>query len=130
MKPSFGESNLGALVGAVVGATGGLFAVGIAPAILERNLATLFSFPWIGLVCMVISGAIGWLLGGQLGPRLGDKYNTQRAEITGGAIAGLVPVTLIALWAWYMKTHYSGGAIAGLAAVILLVLFGWYIKTH
>jgi hypothetical protein len=105
MKPSFGESNLGALVGAVVGATGGLFAVGIAPAILERKLALLFFYPAIGLVCMLVSGGIGWLLGGQLGPRMGDKYENQRAEITGGALGGLAPVILIALWGWYMKTH-------------------------
>lgn len=105
MRPSFGESNLGALVGAIVGATGGLFAVGIAPAILERKLAMLFFYPTIGLVCMLISGAIGWILGGQLGPRLADKYNNARIEITGGALGGLVPVILIALWGWYMKTH-------------------------
>ncbi len=105
MKPSFGESNLGALVGAIVGATGGLFAVGIAPAILERKLAMLFLYPAIGFICMLISGAIGWLLGGQIGPRFGDKYNTQTAEITGGAIGGMIPVILIACWGWYMKTH-------------------------
>ena len=105
MRPSFGESNLGALVGAIVGATGGLFAVGIAPAILERKMAMLFLYPTVGLVCMLIAGGIGWLLGGQLGPRLADKYNSQRAEITGGVLGGLLPVILIALWGWYMKTH-------------------------
>ena len=41
MKPGLGEANLGALVGAVVGATGGLFAVGIAPAIMAKNAALL-----------------------------------------------------------------------------------------
>jgi hypothetical protein len=105
MKPGLGEANLGALVGAVVGATGGLFAVGIAPAIMDKNPALLFRYPMVGVVGMLVSGPIGWLVGGQIGPRFGDKFNTQRAEITGGVLGGLVPVVLIALWGWYMKTH-------------------------
>ena len=105
MKPGLGESNLGAVVGAVVGATGGLFAVGIAPAIMARNLALVIGYPRVGVLCMVVSGLIGWLLGGQIGPRFGDKFNTQRAEMTGGALGGLVAVVLTALWGWYTKTH-------------------------
>jgi hypothetical protein len=105
MKPRLGESNLGALVGAIVGATGGLFAVGIAPAIMAKNPALLFRYPIIGVFCMLVGGPLGWLVGGQLGPRFGEKYDTQRAEIVGGAVGGLVPVVLIALWGWYMKTH-------------------------
>ena len=105
MKPGFGESNLGALVGAVVGATGSLFAVGIAPAIISRNLALLVGYPKVGFLCMLVGGPLGWFIGGQLGPRFGEKYDTQRAEIVGGALGGLTPVLLIALWGWYMKTH-------------------------
>jgi hypothetical protein len=105
MKPRLGEMNLGALVGTVVGATGGLFAVGIAPAIMARNIALLFLYPIIGVFCMVVGGLVGWLVGGQLGPRFGTKYDTQRAEIAGGVVGGMVPVVLIALWGWYMKTH-------------------------
>ncbi len=105
MKPSFGESNLGALVGAIVGATGGLFAVGIAPALLERKLAILFNYPTLGLACMIVSGAIGWVLGGQVGPRLAEKFASAKAEVTGGVLAGLLPVILVACWGWYMKTH-------------------------
>jgi hypothetical protein len=105
MKPGFGESNLGALVGAVVGATGSLFAVGIAPAIMAGNVAFLFRYPIVGVLCMLIGGPIGWLAGGQIGPRLGEKYGTQRAEMVGGMLGGLVPVVLVALWGWYMKTH-------------------------
>jgi hypothetical protein len=105
MKPRLGESNLGALVGAVVGATGGLFAVGIAPAIMAGNIALLIGYPRVGALCMLASGLIGWLLGGQIGPRFGEKYDTQRAEITGGALGGLVAVVLIALWGLYMSCH-------------------------
>jgi hypothetical protein len=106
MKPGLGEANLGALVGAAVGATGGLFAVGTAPAIMARSLVSLFEHPMLGMVCMFISGPIGWLVGGQLGPRFGGRFDTQRAEITGGVLGGLVPVALIALWGWwYIETH-------------------------
>ena len=36
-KPGFGETSLGALMGAVVGSIGGLFAVGIVPTILVQG---------------------------------------------------------------------------------------------
>lgn len=102
MRPGLGEANPGALVGAVVGATGSLFAVGIAPAIIARNASYLVHYPIIG---MFVGGLVGWLVGGQLGARLGEKYYNQRAEIVGGVVGGLFPVLLIALWGWYMKTH-------------------------
>ena len=101
-NPGFGEASLGALVGAVVGAIGGLFAIGIGPAIVGQSLAQLFRYPILGLVCWLISGLLGWLLGGQLGPRAGEAFKSQRAEIAAGAIAGLIPVILIALWGWHM----------------------------
>jgi hypothetical protein len=104
-RPTVGQANLGALVGAVVGAIGGLFAVGIAPAIITGNLARLFAYPKIGVICWLASGAAGWLLGGQIGPMLGDKFNHNRAEVVGGALGGLMPVIVIALWGWYMWTH-------------------------
>ena len=100
--PSFGEANASALVGAIVGAVGGLFALGIAPAVIMRNLAFLFSTPLLGLICWFISGGIGWVLGGQIGPRLGDAFRSRRSEFIGGAVGGLIPVCLLALWGWYM----------------------------
>lgn len=105
MKPRLGQSNLGALVGAVVGAIGGLFAAGIAPAIIAKNLALLVRYPTVGILCLLVGGAAGWLAGGQIGPRFGAKFNTQQAEMAGGAVGGLIPVILIVLWGWYMKTH-------------------------
>jgi len=56
MRPGLGEPNLGALVGAVVGAIGGLFAVGIAPAIIDRNLAVR---PLDGFIVKWVNGWIG-----------------------------------------------------------------------
>ncbi len=104
-KPNFGEANLGALVGAGVGAIGGLFAIGIAPAFVHQSLAALFGTPKLGLLCWLVSGPVGWLVGGQIGPRLGERFNTQRAEIVGGVLGGLVPATFIGLWGWYLVTH-------------------------
>jgi hypothetical protein len=104
-KPSIGEYNLGALAGAVVGSIGGLFAVGLPPAILARNPALLLGTPILGLISWLVSGVLGWFLGGQVGPRLGEKYDSQQAELLAGALAGLVPVVCITLWSWYMVTH-------------------------
>lgn len=104
-KPGIGEASQGALAGAVVGATCGLFAADIAPAIIGHKLALLFSTPKISLVCWVVSWAAGWLIGGQIGPRLGEKLGSQRAEIVGGCLSGLIPAVLIALWGWYMVTR-------------------------
>ena len=101
-NPGFGEPNLGALAGAVIGAICGLFAIGIGPAIAERNLALLFGTPILGLVSWLICGLLGWVLGGQLGARLGEKFESQKIEIIGGIIAGLVPVLVIAYWGWSM----------------------------
>jgi hypothetical protein len=101
-KPSFGETNLGALVGAVVGSVGGLFAVGIAPAIVGKSLALLFATPILSLASWIVSGCVGWVIGGQLGPRLGALFRTSRGEIVGGVVGGLIPVVSIALWGWYM----------------------------
>ena len=97
---------MGALAGTIVAATGGLFAVGIAPAILARNPALLFGTPILGLICFIVSGPVGWLIGGQIGPRLGERFQTPRAEMVGGALGGLVPVVLIMLWGWYMVTPH------------------------
>ena len=106
MRPSLGESNMGALAGAIVGAIGGLFAIGLAPALIARKPALLFDFPILGLVCWLVCGPMGWLIGGQVGPRLASRLAMRRAEIVGGAVGGLVPVTLIALWGWYMVTPH------------------------
>jgi hypothetical protein len=102
-KPPLGEFNLGALAGAVVGSIGGLFAIGVVRAILGRNLALIFSMPILGMVSWVVCGVAGWLAGGQIGPRLGEKYYSQRAEAIGGGLGGLIPVLLVAIWALYMS---------------------------
>ena len=104
-EPPLREYSLSAIVGAIVGSIGGLFAIGLVRAILGRNIALLISMPILGLVSWVVCGTVGWLLGGQLGPRLGERFNSPRAEVLGGTLGGLVPVLLVAWWAWYMAPH-------------------------
>lgn len=104
-EPRIGEASKGALAGAVVGAIGGLFAINIGPAIVERNLSLLFSTPILSLISWFISLPLGWVIGGQLGPRLGHWRNSERVEIVMGAIGGLLPVIAIAAFGWYKLTH-------------------------
>lgn len=101
-KPGIGEANFGALAGTVIGSIGGLFAVGIPQAVMDRDLAVLFSMPRLGLICLLICGPLGWFLGGQLGPRLS---NTPRTEGIIGALGGLVPVVIVVLWGWWYITR-------------------------
>ena len=61
--------------------------------------------PILGMMSWVVCGVAGWLAGGQIGPRLGEKYYSQHVEILGGALGGLIPVLLVALWALYMSLH-------------------------
>jgi hypothetical protein len=103
-KPCLWESNPGALVGGAVGAVGGLFAVGIAPAILYRDPRQLLGTPLLGFIGWVISGPLGWFIGGQIGPRLGAKLGERNGNVIGGILGGMVPVVSIALWGWHMAT--------------------------
>ena len=89
--PSLGEANSGAAIGAIVGAIGGLFAIGIAPAISERKIALLFATPILSLISWLVSGLLGWLIGGQLGPRFGNLFRNRRAELFGGALTVELP---------------------------------------
>jgi hypothetical protein len=100
-----GEYSLSAVIGAVVGSIGGLFAIGLVRAILGHNLALIFRFPILGFLSWIICGLVGWVLGGQLGPRCGQMFRSYQAELLGGAVGGLIPVLVVAIWAWYMTPH-------------------------
>jgi hypothetical protein len=97
-----GRPNLGGMAGAVVGAIGGLFALGVIPAILSRDVRLIFNTPMLNLFCWLISLPIGWIVGGLIGKPVGHRFQSEYAEITGGVIGGLVPVILIALAGWYL----------------------------
>jgi hypothetical protein len=104
-KPGFGETNLGAVMGAVVGSIGGLFAVGIVPAIIYKDITVLFRTPTLALMSWVGSIIGGWFVGGQIGPRVGARFKSQRAEMVGGAVGGLMPIAVIVAWSWYMMVR-------------------------
>src|SRR5436190_9256190 len=106
MSPSIGGANMGALAGSIAGAIGGLFALGIAPAIISHNPALLFETPILGLASFFISGGLGWLIGGQIGPRISKKFRFSLTEIIAGSIGGLVLVIALVLLGWYMVTPY------------------------
>lgn len=101
-KIPLGESNLGALVGAVVGAIGGLFALGIARAIIGRDPGLLLATSILNVVSWLLSGVGGWLIGGQLGPRCERLLLAPRGEVLGGILGGLIPVVFFALLGWYL----------------------------
>jgi hypothetical protein len=103
-NPRFGEASVGALAGAVTGAIGGLFALGLARAIIGRNPGLLLVTSVLNVVCWLICGVTGWLMGGQIGPRLGRVWRTQHGEIVGGILGGLAPVLLFILLGWYLVT--------------------------
>jgi len=92
------DATLGALVGATTGGVLGLFAIGIYPAIVTRDISYLIKFPSLSLVSCLICAPVGWLLGWLIGPRLGRHFNSPKVEIVAGAVAGLVPVIAIILW--------------------------------
>lgn len=104
-KPSIGHLNLAALIGACIGSITGLFAVGIAPAIIEQNARMMLAFPSIGLICFFLGGVAGWIVGGELGPRLGRQTRQQRGQLLGGLIGGALPFAVFALSGWYLHTH-------------------------
>jgi hypothetical protein len=104
-KPGFGETNLGAVTGAATGSIGGLFSVGIVPAIARRDIMGLFDSPVLALISWLVCIICGWLIGGQIGPRLGMRFKSQRAETVGGCIGGLIPIIAVMLWSWYVTVR-------------------------
>jgi len=100
-EPSFGKENLGAVIGAVTGAMGGLFAVAIPLAILTRNFQALSAARTFGLISFLVCTPIGWFAGGYLSHALAKRLSLQKAGILGGIIGGMFPVTGFALWGYY-----------------------------
>lgn len=104
--PEWGNLNTGAVAGAVVGSIGGLFAVGIPPAIVFRSFQAMFSTPKLAVICFIISGLLGMVIGGLLGPRIGRATGNPWAEFIAGGVSGLVPVAAVLWWSYYMVTTY------------------------
>jgi hypothetical protein len=97
---TFGEANLAAVIGSSIGSVTSLFAIGVAPAIIESDARLLLAFPTISLFLFVLGGIAGWLMGGLLGRRLAKPQRMQRAHVTGGLIGGAVPFVAFVLLGW------------------------------
>jgi hypothetical protein len=101
-KPHLGEANLGSLIGAIIGAIGGLFAVTIPYAILTQDIHALSLARSQGLKGFLVCTPIGWIIGGQIAGRLEGKLSDRAGGIIGGVIGGLVPVSGFLYWGWRM----------------------------
>ena len=104
-KPTIGEANLSALIAGVVGAIGGLFALGLAPAIVLGKPQYLASTPIMSVFSFALCGVLGWFIGGQIGPRLHRFFGIKPGYIVGGIIGGLCPILAITMLGWYLVTH-------------------------
>jgi putative Mn2+ efflux pump MntP len=103
--PSIGKENLGAVIGAVVGACGGLVAIAIPYAIMTRNLHDLSAARTFGIISFLICTPVGWFGGGYLTHYLERFMRPKAANIIGGFIGGLLPVTGVALYGWHLTTR-------------------------
>lgn len=102
MRNDFGRPNLGGMAGAAVGGIGGLFALGLIPAFLSGEFKTILEYPVLNLLSWLVSLPAGWFVGGLIGRPLGDKFRSERAEITGGVFGGLSTIIAISLLGWYL----------------------------
>jgi len=104
-KVPIGEANLAALIAAVIGSIGGLFALGIAPAIITHNPQFLAQFPKLNVISFFLCGSLAWVIGGQLGPRLERLFGEKAGYNVGGVVGGLIPVASMIGLGWYLVTH-------------------------
>lgn len=100
-EPSVGKENLGAVIGAVIAAVGGLVAIAIPYAFLKHNIQALSAARSFGIISFVICTPIGWFAGGYLTHFLEKKLAAKPASIVGGIIGGLIPVIAVAFYGWH-----------------------------
>lgn len=104
-KPTFGQANLAALIALALGSILGLFALGSIPAVVSGDVQYLAVAPTMNIISFFACGAVGWILGGQLGPILEGPLGTRNGQIVGGILGALVPVLIVAGYGWYLATQ-------------------------
>ncbi len=105
--PEFFRPNYGGMAGTVVGGIGGLFALFFVPAILTKDVQWILSYRLLNVIAWAISLPVGWCLGWLIGRFLGNKFRSERAEIVGGVLGGLLTIALVAAYGWYLVTTHS-----------------------
>jgi len=105
--PQFGRPNYGGMAGAVVGGIGGLFALFFVPAIITGDIQWVISYRFFNVVAWIVSLPVGWCLGWLIGRPLGNKFRSDRAEMAGGVLGGLLTIGLVAGYGWYFVSRYS-----------------------
>jgi len=86
----------------VVAGIGGLFAIGIAEVVIHRDVSLFLRTPILNMLSWLVCMPLGWVLGGQIGPRVGEVFRNARAEIVGGVIGGTIPILAVAALGWYL----------------------------
>ncbi len=93
------------MAGAVTGAVGALFGVGLGPAIQSGDPGWLTATPIMSFLCFLVCGPLGWIMGGQGGPRIAGRFSDAPFfEIAVGIFAGLIPAGLVVWWGWRMMS--------------------------
>ncbi len=103
----FGRPNYGAMAGAVVGGIGGLFALGLIPAIITRDIHWVVDLRTANVLGWVVSVPLGWVFGSLIGRPLGNKFRSERFEIAGGIVGGLLIIGVVAAFGYYLATRHS-----------------------
>jgi len=83
--------------------------LGIPRAIVLREPLLLFNTPILNSLCWAVSLLIGWVLGSNLGSFLGRKFRSERAEITGGIVGGILTIALGSLVGWCLWRYVGPG---------------------
>ena len=97
-EPSFGKENLGAVIGAALGALGGLMGVAIPYAIATKSLEALSAARTFGIMGFFVGTPVGWFAGGYIADWLArKKLPARESGVLGGIAGGLIPAAMFAL---------------------------------
>lgn len=91
----------------MIGGIGGLFALFFVPAVLTGDVQWMLNYRLFNVLAWAVSLPVGWCLGWLIGRPLGNQFQSERAEITGGVLGGLLTIALVAAYGWYLVNSYK-----------------------